>query len=447
MKDLLRELGSQEDKLLHCVHCGFCLPVCPTYSRLGDEADSPRGRLHFMRALVDGRLSPVSGAFQIHLDRCLGCRACESVCPSGVEYGRLLEGTREVAARAKHPPLLARVLPRVMASRGLLAVAMLLARGVRKVGGASLGARFLPDRGLLGKMRLGLGMVAATSTPRFLSRAEGASENRPGVAVSQSREGTGTLGEGRGVALLKGCIQEGLLGRVNRATARVLVANGFNLLPMPQEVCCGALHAHSGDLRGARVLARKNVQAFEKSGAELLVVNAAGCGAAMKEYGHLLAADPDYAERARALAARVRDVSEVLVGPRLRTGGAMDVRVAYDAPCHLLHAQKVSDPPLEILRSIPGLALLPLRRSDECCGGAGIYGITHPELGGAIGGDKIRDILASGAEIVATGNPGCMMQIGAGLLQAGARVDVVHPVELLDESYRRQEDGTHGSAG
>jgi glycolate oxidase iron-sulfur subunit len=445
MRDLLRELESQEDKLLNCVHCGFCLPVCPTYSRLGDEADSPRGRLHFMRALVDGRLSPFSGAFQAHLDRCLGCRACESVCPSGVEYGRLLEGTREVVARAKRPSFLARALPRVMASRGLLTGAMLLARGVRNVGGAAVGARILPSRGVLGKARLGLGMVAATSAPRFFSRADGTSEDRAGAGISWRGEPEETLGGGRGVALLKGCIQEGLLGRVNRATARVLVANGFRVLDMPQERCCGALHAHSGDLQGARALARKNVEAFEKAGAELLVVNAAGCGAAMKDYGHLLGADPEYAQRAQALATRVRDVSEVLVGPKLRRGGAIEVTVAYDAPCHLLHAQRVSDPPLEILRSIPGVVLASLRKPDECCGGAGIYGITHPDLGGAIGGDKIRDILDSGAEIVATGNPGCMMQIGAGLLSEGARVDVVHPVELLDESYRRQEGGTRGS--
>ncbi|MFC1661884.1 (Fe-S)-binding protein [Gemmatimonadota bacterium] len=437
MKDLLRELESQEDKLLHCVHCGFCLPVCPTYTRLADEADSPRGRLHFMKALVDGRVSPSSGAFQTHLDRCLGCRACESVCPSGVEYGRLLEGAREVAVRAKPPGFLVRILPRVMASRGLLGVMALLARAMRGAGAAATAARLLPARGVLGKVRLGMGMVAATAAPRWLSYgAHGGGGNTSG-GPSPVGGPDQAPGQGTKVALLTGCIQEGLLGRVNRATARVLAVNGFELVGVPDQTCCGALHAHSGELEGARALARENVRAFEEVGIDLVVVNAAGCGAAMKDYGHLLSEDPEYSERALALAARVRDISEVLAHPALRRGAELPVTVAYDAPCHLLHAQKIAEPPLEILRAIPGLTLVPLRKPDECCGGAGIYGITHPELGGSIGGDKIRDILDSGAELVATGNPGCMMQIGAGLILEGATVGVVHPVELLDESYRR----------
>ncbi len=249
------------------------------------------------------------------------------------------------------------------------------------------------------------------------------------------------------MAILEGCVQAGLFGRVNRATVRVLEANGWRVVRAPGQACCGAIHAHAGDLEGARALARRNVAAFEAAGVEAIVVNAAGCGAALKEYGHLLAGDPVWAERAAALAARVRDVAELLVERGPRRGGAVRVRVTYDAPCHLLHAQGIGDPPLALLRAVPGVEIVPLPGSDECCGGAGIYGITHPELGGWIGRDKVEAVVGTGAELVATPNPGCMMQIGAGLRAVGARVGVVHPVELLDESYRRAgmyDDGGDG---
>jgi glycolate oxidase iron-sulfur subunit len=216
-----------------------------------------------------------------------------------------------------------------------------------------------------------------------------------------------------------------------------LEANGFRLVEVPGQGCCGAIHAHTGDLDGARELARENIRAFESLELDFIAVNAAGCGASMKDYPHLLAEDGEYAERAVTLAAKVRDVSELLAGEGLTVGGELRLKVTYDAPCHLLHAQRVSDEPLGILSSIPGLELIPLEGSDECCGGAGIYGITHAELGGRIAEDKLRAILNTGAEVVATGNPGCIMQIGAGLQMQGASVVVVHPLELLDESYRR----------
>ncbi len=448
MNRLLTELTKQEDKLLNCVHCGFCLPACPTYIRLGDEADSPRGRLHFMRAVVDGRLEPSSRAFGVHLDRCLGCRACESVCPSGVEYGHLLEGAREVVAHSRRQRLLDRFLPWVMATPALLAPAMFLTRLLRGTGFPLLAARGLPSEGILGQARLGMGMVAATSAPSSLSRSppsgvvEGKEEKKVGGVVgggtsSSSWTESNSLGGGEPTAVLLGCVQEGLLGRVNRATVRVLQANGFSIVEVPGQGCCGAIHAHTGDLEGARRLARKNIRAWEASGAPVVAVNAAGCGAIMKEYPLLLAEDEAYASRAAAMASRVRDVSELLGKEGLRTGDPVPATVTYDAPCHLLHAQKVSAEPLFLLGSIPGLELVPLPGREECCGGAGVYGITHPELGGAIGRDKVEAIVATGAEVVATGNPGCMMQIGAGLRMSGASMDVVHPVELLDESYRR----------
>lgn len=437
MTHLIRELQKREEKLFHCVHCGFCLPACPTYTRLGDEADSPRGRLHFMRAIVEGRLEPDSPAVTRHLDRCLGCRACESVCPSGVEYGQLLEGAREVVARAGGASFLTRLLPAVMGRPVLLRPAMLLARIVRGTGILDRAVRRLSGEGWSGQVRLGLGMMAATSPPRFLSRPMSPNELL-GPEEKMDAEMSGeTLGHGTRAAVFKGCVQEGLLGRVNHATARVLNANGFKVVDVPGQGCCGAVHAHTGGPKGARELARRNIRAFERAGAGVVVVNAAGCGATMKEYPHLLGDDPEYRTRARDLAARVRDISEILGTAGVRVGGRLPMRVTYDAPCHLLHAQRISAQPLAMLESVPGLELVPLGGHEECCGGAGVYGITHPELGGRIGKDKVRAIVSTGAQAVATGNPGCMMQIGAGLRMAGVAVDVVHPVELLDESYRR----------
>lgn len=432
MTFLIRELKKQEEKLHNCVHCGFCLPVCPTYKRLGDEADSPRGRLHFMRALVEGRIEADSPTLSRHMDRCLGCRACESVCPSGVEYGRLLEGVREATTKARKPGLLSRMLPKLMAKPALLSPAMAFTRAIRSTGLPAVVAERLPSEGVLGQARLGFGMVAATTSPGFLTG------SRAGVRAGEpTNEGETTLGRGARTAMLTGCVQEGLLGRVNRATARVMEANGFSLVTVEDQGCCGAIHAHTGDLEGARDLARQNIRAFEGMELDIVAVNAAGCGASLKEYPHLLADDEEYARRAKALAAKVRDVSELLGVPGLKRGAPLSLSVTYDAPCHLLHAQKVAEEPLALLASIPGLEMLPLPGHDECCGGAGIYGITHPELGGQISQDKVQAILNTGAQVVATGNPGCMMQIGAGLLAAGADVDVVHPIELLDESYQR----------
>ena len=244
-------------------------------------------------------------------------------------------------------------------------------------------------------------------------------------------------GAGRRVALLTGCVQEGLYGRVNEATIRTLVANGFEVVQVRGQDCCGALHAHGGDLDRARALAKTNVEAFLASGVDLVVVNAAGCGAAMKEYGTLLGSDGEYQARARELRVRVRDITEVLADVGPRRGAPVECSVAYDHPCHLLHAQRVSQPPLHVLAAIPGVEVRVIANAEECCGGAGIYGITHPDLGGRIGADKVAAVRAVGADAVATPNPGCMMQIGAGLALEGAREGVVHPVELLDESYRR----------
>lgn len=452
---LAQALAAQDERLSHCVHCGFCLPACPTYTRLGDEADSPRGRLHLMGAVAEGRLDPASDAYQRHLDRCLGCRACESVCPSGVEYGLLLERAREVAVSARPPERLQRLLLGAVERPSVLAAWMWGSRVLRATGLPALLARWLPARGPsgpMGRARLGSAMLAASTPVRWErgpARTRDGSGTAPGEAFGtsgvESAERRAERSAERSpdrranrVGLLTGCIQEGLFSRVNEATRRVLEANGWEMVDVPEQGCCGALHAHGGRLEVARSMALRNLEAFRKVDVDVIVANAAGCGALLREVDHLLEDDPEATEAAAWFAERVRDVSELLAGEGRtpEVGASLPLRVAYDAPCHLLHGQRVEKPPLSLLRSIPGLELVPLAGSDECCGGAGIYGITHPKLGGRIGMDKVEAIRESGAEVVATGNPGCIMQIGAGLRMAGLPVDVVHPVELLDESYR-----------
>ena len=424
-----RALEAQKERLLPCVHCGFCLPACPTYNRLGDEADSPRGRLHLMQAVVEGRLEPASEAFRTHIDRCLGCRACEPVCPSGVEYGTLLELARETATKAVPQGLLTRLLLTVLGTRLLRGPFFLIGRLLRITRLAALGAATLPSVGPFRAPRLILAMLASTMPWRPTSSEEAASEE----TASQAHE---VIRRSR-VAVLLGCVQEGLFTRINRATVRVLEANGYDVVVVEGQDCCGALHAHGGDLEGARMLARSNIKAFEVSEADLIAVNAAGCGATMKDYGTLLEGDPDFAQRAEKIASSVRDVSEMLasVGPRM--GASTPCRIAYDHPCHLLHAQGVEQAPLRVLQAVPDAEVQVVAGAEECCGGAGIYSITPPELGGLIGGDKVSAVRACSADAVATPNPGCMMQIGAGLRLEGSEEGVIHPVELLDESYQR----------
>jgi len=437
---LATALSEQQDRLQPCVHCGFCLPACPTYTRLGDEADSPRGRLHLMKAVVEGRLDPASDAFQTHIDRCLGCRACEPVCPSGVEYGILLEYARETAREARPTGFLTRGLLTVMGSPRLRSLFFLGGRALRASGLAGLAAWMLPAGGRAGNARLGLAMLAASAPWRVPGPEAGVPASSSAGADRGLPVATGPRAR---VGLLTGCVQRGLYDRVNEATARVLRANGYEVVEVRAQDCCGALHAHAGALDGARAMARANIEAFERAEVDLVVVNAAGCGATMKEYGALLKGDWAFGDRARAFESRVRDVNEVLaeVGPR--PGGEVSCTVAYDHPCHLLHAQGIRQAPLTVLRAIPGLRIEIVEGADECCGGAGIYGLTHPELGGSIGGDKVRAVRAVSADAVTTPNPGCLMQIGAGVRLAGGRMGAVHPVELLDESYRRA--GFYGS--
>jgi glycolate oxidase iron-sulfur subunit len=409
-------LAAAEAGLDRCVHCGFCLQACPTYVTLEDENDSPRGRLVLMRALLDGVMTPDDPVVHRHIAQCLGCRGCETACPSGVPYGQLLEATRATLAQSRPVPFLARLILGVFERPMLLHAAMLGARVARTTGVSRLLAR-LPGR-------LGFAFAMLEST-------------RP---VRRKREYEPyDAAEPRGSATtLEGCVMSGLFGHVNDATLRVLRENGWQVRETPGQGCCGALHAHAGDLEGARRLARINIRAFERSPDALIVVNSAGCGAMLKEYGHLLHEDTEYVERAASVAARVRDVSEVLSEAGPRAGAEVPRSVTYDSPCHLQHAQRVTAAPLRVLDSVPGLRLAPLQDSDMCCGSAGIYNLLEPHVSDAVLGPKLERIAESGAAFVATGNPGCLMQIGAGLHRSGSAARCIHPVELLDESYAEE---------
>ncbi len=398
-----------------CVHCGFCLQACPTYLTLEDENESPRGRIFLMRSLLEGTVTPDDERVHAHIDRCLGCRACEPACPSGVPYGHLLEATRATLREARRPPFVARLILFVFANPLLLKLAM-------------FGSRFLaatPIPTLLaragGRMGFGMAMLASTSTPL---------ERDPYPTSNDGKRGS--------TSVLRGCVMEGLFAGTNRATERVLRRNGFSTVDAQGQGCCGALHAHAGDLEAARKLARRNIAAFEKSGSEYIAVNAAGCGAMMKEYSHLLADDPDWRERAAAMSSKVRDVSELLASAGPLPGHVLPLRVTYDAPCHLVHAQRVVTQPLSMLAAIPSLELIPLHDSENCCGSAGIYNLIEPETSDAVLTPKLENIADTGAAYVATGNPGCLMQIGAGLIRSGSKARAIHPVDLLDASYATQ---------
>jgi glycolate oxidase iron-sulfur subunit len=300
----------------------------------------------------------------------------------------------------------------------LLRLAMLGGRVLRATGIARLLSR------LPGRMGFAMAMLSATRRPKTLPRGDYAAGGVPAI-----------VGDRGGVALLTGCVMQGLFAETNRATSRTLSANGYAIMAVGGQGCCGALHAHAGDAAGAQRLARQNIAAFEAAGVDYICVNAAGCGAAMKEYAQLLADDPAWRDRAASIAAKVRDVSELLAAAGPRAGGAVRLRVAYDAPCHLLHAQRVANPPLAVLRAIPGLELVPLVESEMCCGSAGIYNLVEPETSDLVLQRKLTNIELAEPAVVATGNPGCLMQIGAGLLRAGSSTRVAHPVDLLDWSY------------
>ena len=430
-------LSAETEKLLGCIHCGLCLPACPTYQQLGNENDSPRGRIFLMRAVAEGRLSADSASFERHIDLCLGCRACETACPAGVRYGSLLESARETILEQKTGRgstlqktllklALRHIFPFPKRLKAVFAISRLL-RGARLI-------RFAYRKGLARriapKVDFALSLLMTTA-PEDDTRRQGESEIRNPKSEIRNQQS---------VSVFTGCVMEGLFKHVNDATKRVLAANGCELDEVGAQVCCGALHAHAGDMETARELARRNIDAFERflatNGSATIIINAAGCGALLKEYGDLLKDDPRYADRAERFSAGVRDVTEFLASGDIRRGAEINRRVTYDAPCHLYHAQRVTAAPQRILTSIPGLEYREMEGMQDCCGGAGVYNLSEPEMSESLLADKIGKAQATEAEVLVTANPGCHMQLGAGARMFNADCRVAHVVELLDESYR-----------
>ena len=419
-----------EQELLACIHCGLCLEACPTYVITGNENDGPRGRIYLMRSVAEGRLENTSETFRRHIDRCLGCRACEQACPAGVEYGLLLESSREELSRAQPQAdltnrLLRFVLRHVWLSPWRLRLMFGGARVFRDLGLARLLIKS-GIAGLLGrKVVFGLGLLESS---------------RPVRLAQIPKTNFGSKQRKAGVLLFTGCVGEGLFARVNRATGRVLRANGFEVEVTKEQVCCGALHAHAGDLEGARELARKNVRVFD--GEAPIITNAGGCGAMLVTYGHLLADDPEFAEAAAKFSARVRDVSQQLQSVKsFRSGeGGMtptERRITYDTSCHLLYGQKAGEASQQMLRSAVGEDFVPLEGTERCCGAAGVYNLLQPEMSGRVLQEKLDHVRETQVTMLATGNPGCQMHIGAGAQLAGMNLQVCHPIELVDEAYAR----------
>lgn len=458
MSYLASTLAAEEGKLLACVHCGLCLEACPTYTLTGDENDSPRGRLYLMRAVEEGRLKAASPSFERHINRCLGCRACEQACPAGVEYGVLLEAARSEIAHegARHGwtnRLLRFVLRRIWLKRSRLRFAFACARVLRDAGLARLLLKLRLARLFSARAEFALALLESSAPSKSLTetRSPVKAETIATCVVKETNEARRAALQHEATAsheheatashalLFTGCVTEGLFARVNRATARVLAANNCTShAPVAQE-CCGALHVHAGDIEGARTLARRNIEAFTHESRAFIITNAGGCGAMLASYAQLLADDALYGARAREFSARVRDISEQLSETGIRQGAKLDdTRTTYDASCHLLYGQHAGDAPLRIFEAIPGLNFVPLTESERCCGGAGVYNLLEPEMSGRVLDEKLAHLKATSARRLATANPGCHMHLGAGAYLKGL-TDLIlcHPIELLDESYHR----------
>jgi len=379
-----------------------------------------------MRAVVEGRLPNTSESFGRHIDRCLGCRACEQVCPAGVQYGQLLEASRHELLRAQ---------PKHDLTHKLLRFALQhIWTSPARLSAAFAGSRILRDSGLV-RALLKSGVAKLFSARAHFALALLHSSRAQVKAVGSRPQQTFSEKSDRfsaSVMLFEGCVGEGLFARVNNATKRVLQANGFSVSTPATQVCCGALHAHAGDLEGARKLAQQNIEAFGLSDTPI-VTNAGGCGAMLASYGHLL-----HDDEATRFSARVKDVGQQLETKELVHGASLDQAcTTYDTSCHLLYGQHAGEASLRMLQAIPGLNFKSLEGAERCCGGAGIYNLLEPDLSEKVLGEKLQNIEATGATLLATGNPGCQMQIGAGACLHGMSLEVCHPVELLDESYQR----------
>jgi glycolate oxidase iron-sulfur subunit len=417
-----------------CVHCGFCLPSCPTYVLWGEEMDSPRGRIYLMNEGLRGE--PMSDSMVGHFDACLGCMACVTACPSGVQYDRLIEDTRaQVERRYERPP----------AQKALREAIFAL----------------FPYPKRLRLARGPLRLYQRTGLPALLRRSKALDRLSPTLAAMEGLapdlekaervpERTSARGTRRGVvAMLLGCVQREFFPGVNAATARVLSAEGYDVIAKASQGCCGALSSHNGREDEAKRFGKALIEELEAAGVDAVVVNSAGCGSAMKDWPHLFSDDTDgWAERAAAMSAKVRDVAEFLVevGP-VAERHPLDVTVAYHDACHLGHAQRIRTQPRQLLRGIPGLELREIAEGDLCCGSAGIYNILNPEPARALGDRKAANVAATGAELLVTANPGCLMQVASSLQRVGRPMALAHTVEVLDASIRGTSPASLGVTG
>lgn len=408
-----------------CVRCGLCLPSCPTYLVLKNETDSPRGRISLMGAAAEGRI-PIEGAFTQHIDRCLGCRACEVACPSGVAYGHLWERAR-VATTQRVPIRGFRALVRWVLLRVVLP-----------------NRRALDALARLGRAANVLRIPALTqrvpSVPRSVQVLASLSPPRRELKPRSSRRVASVAGS-EPVHVFRGCVQPAFLPEIHEATHRVLAASGKRVHEPEHQTCCGALHLHLGEPELARRLARRNIDAFAGQPGPI-VSNAGGCGAMLKEYAHLLADDPSYAAAARQFSDSIRDVSELLTVSRREPPAPIATRVTYVDSCHLRNVQKVTDAPRALLRALPGVELVELARPDLCCGSAGVYNLLEPDIADRVLDEKVADLRRADPDVVVVSNPGCFLQVARGVRDGGMRARVVHLVELIDELQTETEETT-----
>ncbi len=406
-----------------CVHCGFCLPVCPTYVLWNEEMDSPRGRIYLIKMASEGAAT-LNSQWVGHFDSCLGCMACMTACPSGVDYGKLIEATRAQIERNHERSFGEKLYRRLVFSTFTRPDRLRLLR--------------LP---LLVYQKSGLqAALRRTGALRLLPKELQAMEALlpklpPSASIAAVTPAQGT--KRRRVGVLLGCVQREFLPELNAATIRVLAAEGCEVVAPPEQPCCGALLVHAGEEEAAVALARRTIDAFERADVDTIVVNAAGCGSNVKEYGHLLRDDPEYAGRAKKFAARCKDVSELLVElePRARRN-PLPVRVAYHDACHLQHAQGVRLQPRSLLAQIPGLTLAEIPEAPVCCGSAGIYNLVQPDAANELGDRKAQLLAPLNVDLVATGNPGCLLQLQSALARSGHKIPVVHTIQILDASLR-----------
>ena len=415
-----------ETKSLACVHCGLCLSSCPTYLETGNENDSPRGRIYLMRAMQNGR-APLSDAAVRHIDLCLGCRACEAACPSGVQYGELLESTREHIEQHYRRSLWQTWLRRVIIGKifpfpARMKLALLPTKLLRALHAESLLPKFAREA-----LSLIPPDARAGVWPEFSPGAPAS-----GPARTDEHAGSETGAPAR-MGFIRGCVMNVLFGATNEASVQLLNNAGCDVITPPEQGCCGALYAHGGNLDEARACARRNIAAFEKHNLDAIIINAAGCGSALKEYGHLLGDDPAWAARARTFSAKIKDLTEV-IGPSKVQSPKPKVVTYHDA-CHLCHAQRITKQPRDLIKAVVGKNFVELPEAEVCCGSAGSYNLTEPEMAERLQRRKVENILRSGAQVVVTTNPGCMMQMRAGLKKAGAeQIEVLHLADFLHDA-------------